>query len=366
LIRQTDRRSASPFLVFPWLVATATCGSADNPPSAKTPREAAESGGRLFGAALNSAYLSSDAVYAQLAGSEFDYVTPEWEMKWDPTERSPGVFNFSQADQVVSFATAHGMQIKGHTLVWHYSLPAWVSKLTTADDLRAAMTNHIQNVVGYYAGRLKAWDVVNEALTDTTPTTYQSSVFYQLLGETYIDEAFRAARAAADAAGDPNVLLFYNESNIDWSSDKLDAAVALVKRLLAANVPIDGVGFEMHVSGDGPPTGGTLAAALKRFTDLGLWVNLSELDVRMGTVAGDQDAKFQLQRRRYHELVAACAHNPKCMSITTWGVTDAHTWLDDPNMWTWAGNGPHYPLLFNADGSTKPAYGGTLQALLGQ
>ena len=310
---------------------------------------------------MNATYLSSEPVYANIAGTEFDYVTAEWEMKWEPTEPSPNSFTYDRADPIVEFAAAHDMQIKGHTLVWHYSLPAWVSNLTTADEVRAAMLNHIQNVVGHYAGQLKAWDVVNEALDDATPTAYRSTVFFQKLGETYIDEAFQAAHVA-----DPNALLFYNESNIDWSAGKLDATYALVQRLLAANVPIHGVGFEMHLSPDGLPTATSLAAAIRRFTDLGLWVNFSELDVRVGTVAGDLPTKLEVQRTRYHDLVAVCLQNPKCMSITTWGVTDADTWLDDTNQWTWAGQGPHYPLLFNADGSKKPAYDGTLQALLGQ
>jgi endo-1,4-beta-xylanase len=356
-------------LVF-WLVTAAAGSCVDTSrslsstlpttPQPTTPRAAAEAIGRLFGAALNSGYLNSDSVYGGIAGAEFNYVTPEWEMKWDPTEPSPNQFNFAPADGIMAFASEHGMSIKGHTLVWHYSLPAWVSKLTTAEDLRAAMTNHIQAVVGRYAGRIKAWDVVNEALTDSTPTSYRDTIFFNLLGETYIDQAFRAARAA-----DPSALLFYNEANIDWSSDKLDMTYRLVQRLLAAGVPIDGVGFQMHVTAEGAPTQEGMAAALKRFTDLNLLVNFSELDVRVGTLAGDQAAKFEVQRRRYHDLVAACAQNSKCMSVTIWGVTDAHTWLDDTNQWSWAGQGPHYPLLFNADGTKKPAYDGTLQALLG-
>jgi endo-1,4-beta-xylanase len=344
------------------LLAAAALGACvDTSATPTTPRAAAEAKGRWFGAALNSAYLQSDAVYAQLAGSEFDYTTPEWELKWDPTETSPGVFNFGPADAVVGFAAEHGMQVKGHTLVWHYSLPTWVAQLTTAEALRAAMANHMQTVVGHYAGRIKVWDVVNEPLTDTAPATLRDTVFRRLLGDTYLDEAFQLAHAA-----DPEALLFLNEANIESNADKLDATVALVERLLAAAVPIHGVGFEMHVSTEIPPTGASLAAALKRFTDLGLRVNLSELDVRIGTLTGEMPAKLEIQEQRYHEMVAVCTQNPLCVSVTTWGVTDAHSWLDDPSMWTWAGQGPHYPLLWNADGSKKPAYDGTLRALLGQ
>jgi endo-1,4-beta-xylanase len=347
-------------MVGPLATALGGCVDTSGPPPA-TPREAAEAEARLFGTALNSGFVK-EAVYAQVAGTEFDYVTPEWEMKWDPTEPAPGQYNFALGDAIVQFAAAHGQQVKGHTLVWHYALPAWVSALTTADEVRAAMVNHITAVMGHYAGQIKAWDVVNEALTDSTPTTYNDSVFYRLLGPTFIDEAFRAARAA-----DPKALLFYNESNIESSQEKLEATYTLVARMLAAGAPIDGVGFEMHVDGKNAPTGAAMVAALERFTALGLLVNFSELDVRMGGVTGNTSDKLEKQRKTYHDLCAACVQNPKCMSITTWGTTDSTSWLDrDQSMWSWAGQGPHTPLLFNADGSKKPAYVGVLQALIGQ
>jgi len=334
----------------------ATTGTND---AGLTLRSAAAASGRLFGAALNSRYLGSEAIYTELARTEFSYVTAEWEMKWAPTEPSRGNFSFAGGDALSDFALAHGMQLKGHTLIWHASLPPWVSDLTSADEVRAAMLNHIQTVAGHYAGKVNAWDVVNEAFDDGAQ--YRRHVLYDQLGETYIDEAFTAARLA-----DPNALLFYNDYGIEAPGSKLDATYALVQRLIAANVPIDGVGFQMHIAADGDPTPLALAASLKRFTDLGLWVNISEMDVRASSSSSDLATQFAVQRERYHDIVAVCVQNPKCMSITTWGVTDAHTWLDDPAQLSWAGPGPHNPLLFAADGSAKPAYDGVIQALLGQ
>ena len=190
---------------------------------------------------------------------------------------------------------------------------------------------------------------------------YRHDILYDQLGETYIDEAFKAAHTA-----DPNALLFYNGYGIEGPGGKLDATYALVQRLIASNVPIDGVGFQMHITADGDPTPLDLATSMKKFTDLGLWVNISEMDVRAASPSSDLATQFDVQRQRYHDIVAVCVQNPKCMSITTWGVTDAHTWLDDPAQLWWAGQGPHYPLLFSADGSAKPAYDGVIQALLGQ
>lgn len=326
-----------------------------------TLRSAAAASGRLFGAALNTQYLGSETIYTELAATEFSYVTAEWEMKWQATEPSQGNFSFAGGDAVSDFAVDHGMQLKGHTLVWYASLPTWVSDLTVAADVRAAMLNHIQTVVGHYTGKVKAWDVVNEALDDGDPASYRHDVFYDQLGETYVDEAFEAAHAA-----DPNAMLFYNEYGIEGPGSKLDATYGLVQRLIAANVPIDGVGFQMHIMADGDPTPLDLAASMKKFTDLGLWVNISEMDVRAASPSSDLVTQFEVERQRYHDIVAVCVQNPKCMSISTWGVTDAHTWLDDPAQLWWAGQGPHNPLLFSADGSEKPAYDGVIQALLGQ
>jgi endo-1,4-beta-xylanase len=282
-------------------------------------------------------------------------------MKWRATEPSQGNFTFAGGDALSDFAVAHGMQVKGHTLVWYASLPTWVSELAVASDVRAAMVNHIQAVVSHYAGKVKAWDVVNEAFDDGNPASYRRDVIFDQLGETYIDEAFEAARAA-----DPNALLFYNEYGIEGPGSKLDATYALVQRLIASNVPIDGVGFQMHIAADGDPTPSALAASMKKFTDLGLWVNISEMDVRAASAGSDLATQFDVQKQRYHDIVAVCVRNPKCMSITTWGVTDDRTWLDDPAQLSWAGPAPHNPLLFSADGSAKPAYDGVIQALLEQ
>lgn len=332
-------------------------GTAGKDDAGLTLRSAAALSGRLFGAALTTRYLGSEGAYTELAGTEFSYVTAEWEMKWAPTEPSQGNFVFTGGDAVSDFAIAHGMQLKGHTLVWYASLPNWVAELSSAADVRAAMLNHIQIVAGHYAGKVKAWDVVNEAFDDGGQ--YRHDVLYDQLGETYIDEAFTAAHIA-----DPNALLFYNDYGIEAPGSKLDATYALVQRLMASNVPLDGVGFQMHIAAEGDPSPSALAASMKKFTDLGLWVNISEMDVR--ATNGDLATQFEIQRQRYHDIVAVCVQNPKCMSITTWGVTDAHTWLDDPAQLSWAGPAPHNPLLFAVDGSKKPAYDGVIQALLGE
>ena len=129
----------------------------------------------LVGAAVESGPLGSDAQYKTTLNREFNYVTPSNEMKWDSTEPTEGSFSFANADAIVSNAGANGQKVRGHTLVWHSQLPSWVSSLTGA-ALRGAMINHVKGVAGHYAGKLQAWDVVNEPFNDDG--TMRQSIFH--------------------------------------------------------------------------------------------------------------------------------------------------------------------------------------------
>jgi len=341
-----------------------TSGGAAGSGSGLTPstlREAAVGAERWIGAALTSVHLG-EVDYATVAAREFNYLTPENEMKWSLTEANPNEFTFARADALVAFAEEHQMRVKGHCLVWHNQLPAWVSALGTADEVRQAMTNHIQQVTGHFKGKLAAWDVVNEAIDDGTGNALRNSVFYQQLGETFIDEAFRIARAA-----DPSALLFYNDYGTEGLGGKSDAVYALVKRMVSAGVPIDGVGLQMHIGGTGYPSAAEIAANIMRLGNLGLLVNISELDVNLCGIAGTQTDKFELQRQRYHEVIAACVAAPKCHAITLWGVTDKYSWLNrfaacaNPEL-----DGNPWPLPWDDSYVTKPAWAGMIDALRGR
>ncbi|HEY5957585.1 MAG TPA: endo-1,4-beta-xylanase, partial [Polyangiaceae bacterium] len=288
-----------------------------------TLRDAADTGHVWIGAALSASHID-DTSYLSVAGSEFNYLTPENEMKWTSTEANQNQFNFAGGDTLVSFAQSHQMRVKGHTLVWHSQLPTWVSTLSTADAVRQAMTTHIQTVAGHFKGKLAAWDVVNEAIDDATGNPLRDSIFHQKLGDTYIDEAFVLAHQA-----DPSALLFYNDYGIEGMGSKANAAYALVKRLRESGVPIDGVGLQMHIRATGSPTAADIIANMKRIGQLGLLVNISELDVNLCAVTGDQAAKFAVQEQRYREVVAACVAEPMCHAVTLWGVADKYSWLNN-------------------------------------
>jgi endo-1,4-beta-xylanase len=338
------------------VVANAACGGDRSPvaPDPPTPpsatdtlKAAAIAPEKLVGTAVQSGLLSN-AQYSSVAGREFNYLTAEYEMKWYVLEPSQGATNFGPGDAIVGFALSQGMQVKGHTLVWHGGTPSWVNALSPA-DLRIAVDRHIRNVAGYFRGRVQAWDVVNEAVADNGQGL-RDTVFRQKLGDSYIADAFRAARDA-----DPQARLFYNDYGGEGMSAKANRIYDLLRDLLAAGVPIDGVGLQMHISANNRPSDGSIAANMSRLADLGLIVHISEMDVRVNSVPGNQQTKLDVQRAAYHDVVRICVMEPGCEAVTFWGFTDAHTPIRGDS-----------PLLFDTAFQPKPAYTGVLDALLGR
>ena len=310
-------------------------------------RDAATAAGKLVGAAVQSAFLN-DMRYSGVFSRHFNYVTAEYEMKWDPIERTRGFEDFSGGDRIVAYAASQGMRIKGHALVWHQAVPSWVAALS-ASELRAAFENHIRSVASHYRGRIVAWDVVNEAVADDG-SGLRDTMFRQKLGDQYIADAFRIARDA-----DPQALLFYNDYSGEGLNTKSNRIYDLVRNLLAAGVPIDGVGLQMHISGANPPGEAAVAANMRRLASLGLLVNISEMDVRIRDVPGTPQTRLDVQRSVYRSLVSVCVAEPRCDAVTFWGFTDAHSWID-------AQFGPDDPLLFDELYAPKPAFFGVLDA----
>jgi endo-1,4-beta-xylanase len=248
------------------------------------------------------------------------------------------------------------MHVKGHTLVWYQALPDWVSALPDAEAVDAALKSHIQGVVTHWKGKIDAWDVVNEAVADGS-TGLRKSVFLDKLGPGFVEKAFRYAREA-----DPDVMLFYNDYGGEGTGAKATGIYNLVKSLVDAGAPIDGVGFQMHIKSD-EITKEVFAATMARYAALGLKVNISEMDVRIHDVPGDMAAKLEAQNNTYYGIVSACLAQPKCHAVTVWGVTDNYSWISDPNQTYFPK--PDYPLLFDGDYAAKPAYGGVVSALMG-
>ena len=353
--RAALRLSAALLLAF----VSAACGDDRSPvgptPTPPTPgaptndtlKAAAIAQGKHVGTAVQSNLLGNSQ-YRTVAGREFNYLTAEYEMKWNVLEPSQGSNSFGAADAIVGFALSQGMRVKGHTFIWHGATPSWVNALSPA-DLRIAVDRHIRNAGAYFRGRIHAWDVVNEAVADDG-MGLRDTVFRQKLGDSYIADAFRTAREA-----DPQALLFYNDYGGEGMGAKSNRIYDLLRDLLAAGVPIHGVGLQMHISANNRPPDGSIAANMRRLADLGLIVHISEMDVRVNNVPGNQQTRLEAQRAAYHDVVRLCVLEPRCEAVTFWGFTDAHTWLSGDT-----------PLLFDAAYQPKPAYTGVLDALRGR
>lgn len=323
-------------------------------------REAAAPTKRHIGFAVQPAQLHDEA-FRKVAAVHFDSLTPENQMKWDTVEPQPGQFAFEAAEPLVTFAAENHMRVRGHTLVWHSQLPSWV-KGRSGGALRATMVSHVHGVVGHWKGKVAQWDVVNEALADGPGGRLRADSPFTALGPTFIDEAFRAAHDA-----DPDAQLFYNDYEIEGAgTPKSDAAYALVKRLKEGGVPVHGVGLQMHVDPRHWPTAESIRANIERFAAMGVRVELTEMDVAVGEIAGSIDQKLERQQVLTHDIVAACLAVEACSGITFWGLTDRCSWLNSPRWGTLRGQPPHYPLPFDASYRAKPMVAGILDALAGR
>ena len=316
--------------------------------AAGTLRAGAESQGRYFGVSVGQGDLSNSAA-TNVAGTQFDMVTPENEMKWDTIEPSNGSYSFGPGDAIVNFATSHGERVRGHNLVWENQLPSWVTSLPT-NQVQAAMEAHITAEVSHYKGKIYAWDVVNEPFNDDG--TFRQDVFYNAFGggAAYIADALRTAHAA-----DPNAKLYINDYNIEGSGAKSNAMYSLAQTLLAEGAPLSGIGFESHfIVGQVPST---LQSNMQRFTSLGLDVAITELDDRMPTPASS--ANLQQQATDDANIVKTCLAVSRCVGITQWNISDADSWVPG----TFSGQGA--ATMFDTNYQPKASYTSVLAALGG-
>ena len=313
-----------------------------------------------------------DSASVALIRREFNAITPENVLKWERVHPEPNRYDFAPVDQYVSFGEKSGMFIVGHTLVWHSQTPRWVfenapGQPLTRDELLARMKDHITTVVGRYKGRVKGWDVVNEALNEDG--TLRQSPWFRIIGPDYIDKAFQFAHEA-----DPAAELYYNDYNLDYPA-KRDGAVRLVASLKERGVRIDGVGSQAHHK-LATPTVAQIDSSLRMLGASGVKVHITELDVdmlpqatrsatadvsvRAGPApdldpykAGLPDSLQQALAKRYEDVFKVyLAHRAVIDRITFWGVADHDSWL---NGWPVRGR-TNYPLLFDRENKPKPAY----------
>jgi endo-1,4-beta-xylanase len=300
---------------------TAVCG-------AQSLRQEADRAGVLIGTAVRPSLLSERA-YASTLAREFNLVEPEDALKWRALRPDASSYDFRQGDDVVRFAQAHQMKIRGHCLVWDHDNPDWLAKTDfTTRQLSRLLHEHINRVMKHYKNRVFAWDVLNEA-TDENGNV-RDSIWYNQPGigfsgkrTAYIEQVFRWAHKAESSA-----LLFYNEAEGEELNRKSDAIYAMVKDFKQRGVPIDGVGLQMHIpmlEADIP----AIAANIARLTALGVQVHITELDISLPLETDGQahPANLIRQANLYRGIVRACLDNPRCTAIQTWGFTDKYSWI---------------------------------------
>ncbi|MES5816411.1 endo-1,4-beta-xylanase [Streptomyces sp. RG80] len=329
-------------------VAALLTAGATTAQAADTPlRDLAAAKGKAMGTAVTGSKLTG--TYGDLAGAQFNWLTPGNAMKWGSVEPTRGSYNWAEADQIVAFAEAHDQDVRGHTLVWHSQNPSWLTNGTwTAAQLSTLMNDHIALEVGRYKGRLAAWDVVNEPFNEDG--TYRQTLWYNGLGSGYIAQALTAARAA-----DPAAKLYINDYNVEGVNAKSTALYNLVKSLKEQGVPIDGVGLQAHLILGQVPS--TLQQNIQRFADLGVDVAITELDIRMNLPA--DSAKLTQQAADYKAVMNACVAVTRCTGVTVWGFTDSDSWIPS----TFPGQGAATP--YDENYAPKPAYHAIAEALGG-
>ena len=326
---------------------------------AQTLREEADRLGMLVGGAVDPE-LFGQAAYANAFATQLNMLEPENDMKFGVIHPSPTTYNFSPGDQIVAFAQTNGQKVRGHNLVWYQQIAPWVTGGNyTASQLNQILHDHITTVVSHYAGQVFAWDVVNEAMSDSPPAL-RSEVWYDSpgigfagQGTKYIEQAFVWARAA-----DPNALLFYNDYGADVVNAKSNAIYAMAQDFRARGVPLDGIGLQMHLSLSSDLS--QLGPNIQRYIALGLQVHITELDVQIpvkanGTPVNPGD--LQKQATLYQAALSTCLRYKGCTAFQTWGLTDKYSWIPG---YTNGVDGLALPL--DANYQPKPAFNAMITA----
>jgi endo-1,4-beta-xylanase len=294
---------------------------------------------------------------------QFNSVTPENAMKMGPIHPQEDRYNWRDADSIVSFAQQHGMRVRGHNLCWHEQTPAWLfkgadGKQVSKEVLLKRLKDHITAVVSRYKGKIYAWDVVNEAISDDSTEFLRNSLWYKICGEEFIFKAFEYAHEA-----DPKAVLFYNDYNTE-RPEKRERVYRLLKKLVDAKVPINAVGLQAHWSVY-EPSQQELITAIKRFSSLGLKIQITELDISIypweksarALRPGEEGALTpQLEQKQIDQYANVSKVFRQFKSVITgvtfWNLSDKYTWLDEYPV----KGRKNYPLLFDQNLKPKKAF----------
>ncbi|MGB3801521.1 MAG: endo-1,4-beta-xylanase [Lewinella sp.] len=315
-----------------------------------------------IGGAINEREASNDSAVLSIIQTEFNSLTATNDMKMYSIARGPGTLDFTLPDAFVDFAEREGKRVFGHTLLWHYGFPQHLNELEP-QAAEAFIKSYVDTVVTRYRGRVDGWDVVNEAMA-TKGGELRPTPWLEKLGKAYIPLAFRAARGA-----DPDAKLFINDFNTERDTAKLNGLLSMVRDMQADGVPIDGIGFQMHIRMDTDEE--LIGRSLAKAAETGLLIHLSEVDIIFNRHDDSQGGGEQIvdavtpemleaQGKKYERLAELYRENvppAQRYGITFWDFTDRDTWINgffDLKDW---------PTLYDEELKRKPAYEGFARGL---
>lgn len=316
----------------------------------------------LIGTCANLSDLEGTRL--DLMKKHYNVITGENAMKPESLQREKGVFTFTEADNIVNKALQNGIQVHGHTLVWHGQTPAWMNSATdesgstvplSREEALLNMRTHIRTVVEHFGDKVISWDVVNEAMSDNpaNPTNWKAALrqsnWMQSVGPDFVEQAFLITREVIDEHG-WDIKLYYNDYNDD-NQNKATAIYSMVKEINEnyqkthpGKLLIDGIGMQAHYNTKTNPA--NVKLSLERFLSLGVEVSVTELDIGGGENNQLTEKGAKEQAYLYAQLFQLYkAHADKIARVTLWGMDDAHSWRAENS-----------PLIFDSRLQAKPAY----------
>jgi len=297
--------------------------------------------------------------YTRTVIEQAGILVAENSMKWSRLRPTPTTFDFAPADKLFEFAGRYGQLVRGHNLCWHEQLPPWFATTATKENAESLLVQHIQAVAGRYAGRVHSWDVVNEAIhvPDGRSDGLLKSPWLALLGPEYIELAFATA-----AKADPQAKLTYNDYDIELDTEehvaKRAQVLLLVRRLHARGIPIQAVGIQSHLQASGPRPGAGVLSLIREAAKMGLEVYITEMDVNSHALPGSADLQDAAVADVYKQYLNLVLPEPNVKALLTWGITDAHTWLNQSKQpWALRSDGARQrPLPFDDSYEPTPAF----------
>lgn len=347
------RRSvlAAPALLLPG-AACATLAA----PARQGLNAIAMGGNRFYGAAIDDRILAGDPPYMDAVHRECGIVTGETAFKWGELRPKPDEWDWQPADALIAWARRRGLQVRGHTLLWHEHNPDWLQDELDAGHGEAVLSAHIRAAAAHCRGKVVHWDVANEVLEpkDQKPFGMRDTLWQRALGPAMLPIAFHAC-----AEADPLPLRCLNDFGLDYTwpehEQKRRDMLALLYRLKMQNVPVQALGIQAHLeAGVDTFDQGVIARFCNDVAAMGLKIVITEFDVRDNRLGGDvtaRDAAIAAHGRAYLDAVLSC---PAVLGVLSWGLSDRRTWLNDslPR----DDKLPQRPLPLDADLKRKPLW----------